>query len=465
MNRPNESIVDKHIHDLPSTLFVTDKEGNILISNEFTALTIGMPLEELIKANVQDLVKAGYYNHSITMEAIESKQRVTRIIKTSRGFNVQSTAIPIFNNVGDVQLVVTKSNQYKEKIHLDDEAYELLYSNDNKKEELPIEAEPGIIAESLAMKQILKVCSQIASYDTKVLISGESGTGKEVMAKYIHQKSDRQGPFVSINCAAIHPSLFEYELFGYEKGSFEGAIEAKKGIFEEANDGTLFLDEIAELPLDMQAKLLRVIENNEVRRVGGVRNITVNCRVISATNRDLWKMIKQGVFREDLYYRINVIPIQIPPLRNRKLDLVGLISCFITEFNQKYDKSYVLSAEDFQKMLWQDWPGNARELRNYIERLVVTEHAHMDQQSNEAVTDWFTIDHFIKSNMKNSWKLKDFTAVVEGRYIQHILDASNGNATEAAKRLEVDRSAVYRKLKKMDGIIHSKEQTDKRHTE
>jgi transcriptional regulator with PAS, ATPase and Fis domain len=445
---------DKHMNDLPSTLFVTDAEGNILISNEFTALTLGIPLEELVKSNVNDLVKAGYYTHSITMEAIQSKQKVSRIVNTNRGFSVRSTSIPILNKAGEIQLVVTTSIENKEKSPVF-EVNDLEYEQYGKKEEeTGIGKEKGIIAESLAMKQIVKVCNQIAYYDTKVLIYGESGTGKEVIAKYIHQKGDhRNGPFVTINCAAIPPSLFEYELFGYEKGAFAGAEEEKIGLIEAANDGVLFLDEIAEMPLNLQAKLLRVIENNEVKRVGGIRNIPINSRIITATNRDLWAMVKKGLFREDLYYRINVIPIHIPPLRNRKLDLVGLISFFIAEFNIKYAKDFVLSAEEFQKMLWQDWPGNARELRNYLERLVITEHVYMKQHLERNVTDWFTIDYFIQSNLEKLSKLKDFSAIAEGRYIKQVLESCHGNGTEAAKKLGVDRSVIYRKLKKMEQVL------------
>lgn len=452
--KSNKLSADKHMNDLPSTLFVTDAEGNILISNEFTALTLGIPLDELIKSNVNDLVKAGYYSHSITMEAIQSKQKVSRIVNTNRGFSVRSTSIPILNKASEIQLVVTTSIENKEKspvFEVNDLEYEQFVKNEETTE---IGKDKGLVAESIAMKQIVKVCNQIASYDTKVLIYGESGTGKEVIAKYIHQKGDhRKGPFVTINCAAIPPSLFEYELFGYEKGAFAGAEEEKIGLIEAANDGVLFLDEIAEMPLNFQAKLLRVIENNEVKRVGGIRNISINCRIITATNRDLWTMVKKGLFREDLYYRINVIPIHIPPLRNRKLDLVGLISYFIAEFNNKYGKDFVLSAEEFQKMLWQDWPGNARELRNYLERLVITEHVYMKQHLEGNVTDWFTIDYFIQSNLEKLSKLKDFTAIVEGRYIKQVLESCHGNGTEAAKKLGVDRSVIYRKLKKMEQVL------------
>jgi transcriptional regulator with PAS, ATPase and Fis domain len=438
------------ISDLPSTLFVTDALGNILVSNEFTALTLGMTLDELLKANVQDLVKAGYYNRSITMEAIETKQKVTRTIDTTRGFHIKSTAFPILQKDGDIQLVVTTSNEFNEKLPI----YEMNSSSKSNKSSERNYNHSGIVAESLAMKQIMKVCNQIASYDSKVLIEGESGTGKEVIARYIQRKSDRaKKPFVTINCAAIPPALFEQELFGYEKGAFVGAVAEKIGLIESANDGFLFLDEIAEMPLEMQAKLLRVIDNQEVRRVGGIENIRINCRIITATNRDLWKLVKKGKFREDLYYRINVIPIHIPPLRTRKLDLTGLISHFLAEFNHKYQKNLALSAEEFQKMLKHDWPGNARELRNYLERLVVTEQDRTNQLPEEQVGDWFAIDYFIKNNIGKLCTLKDFTSIAEGRYIKQVLETCNGNGTEAAKKLGIDRSVIYRKLKKMDNVL------------
>ncbi|WP_160724515.1 sigma-54 interaction domain-containing protein [Bacillus sp. USDA818B3_A] len=455
IDKSKSNLKVQDINDLPSTLFVTDGKGNILISNEFTALTLGISLDELLKMNVQDLVKAGYYKRSITMEAIETKQRVSRTVDTNRGFHIKSTSIPILQKDGEVQLVVTTSNEYNGKFPMFNVDPNIVnIKNKSKEDKIDKGSEIDFVAESLAMKQIVKVCNQIASYDSKVLIYGESGTGKEVIARYLHRKSDRVlGPFVTINCAAIPPALFEQELFGYEKGAFAGASEEKQGIIEMANDGILFLDEIAEMPLEMQAKLLRVIDNNEVRRVGGVRNVQINCRIIAATNRDIWKMVKKGLFREDLYYRINVIPIHIPPLRNRKLDVVGLISFFLAEFNEKYREKLVLGADEFQKMLKSDWPGNARELRNYVERLVVTEQQNIKHSSEDMVTDWFAIDHFIKSNMDKQSTLKDFTSIVEGRYIKHVLEKFNGNATEAAKKLGIDRSVIYRKLKKMESVL------------
>ncbi|WP_454191371.1 sigma-54 interaction domain-containing protein [Paenibacillus sp. Marseille-Q7038] len=435
----------------PSTLFVTDRFGNILISNEFTALTIGMPLEEILRSNVMDLVSAGYYDYSITMEAIRTKKRVTRKINTNRGFRILSTSIPILEPDGEIQLVVTTSNKCSiEESNIEAEETE----PSNKELDVHIDP-PDIVAESIAMKQIIKVCDQIAPYDSKILITGESGTGKEVIANYIHQKSNRsKGPFVTLNCAAIPSSLFEYEMFGYEEGVHDSSSKRKVGLIETAHQGILFLDELSEMPLDMQTKLLRVIETNELRRVGGIENIKVDCRFIAATNCDLWKLVKQGKFRQDLFYRINVIPIHIPPLRDRKLDIVGLLSRFIDEFNQKYNKHFLLSANEFQHMLSLSWPGNVRELRNYVERLVIINNLSL-KSKNEVVTDWFALDYFINNNQSQFNSLKDFTTITEGRFIEKVLDSCQSNISEAAQKLGVHRSVIYRKLKKMDEILEN----------
>ncbi|GAA5417091.1 anaerobic nitric oxide reductase transcription regulator NorR [Paraliobacillus ryukyuensis] len=447
---PANPTIQENIHDMPSALFVTDAKGNILISNEFTALTVGMRLDELITHNVEDLVRLGYYDDSITMEAIKTKKRVCRTVHTNKGFSVLSTATPLMYENGEVRLVITTSFDYKEKFSKNN----LNHHNSDRNQDV-IDTENGeIVTESLAMKNIINVCNQIALFDSKVFIYGESGTGKEVIARYIHKKSNRKdGPFISINCASISPSLFELELFGYEKGSFVGATDNKMGVIEAANDGILFLDEISEIPLDMQAKLLHVMESSELRRIGGVKSLPINCRIIAASNRDLWNMVRKGMFREDLFYRINVIPIHIPPLRSRRSDLVGLISTFIEELNNKYNKNFVLRAEDFQQIINHNWPGNVRELKNYIERLVVTGQTDTVQYNDEIGTDWFAFDYFIKKNQGHFSTLKDFTAITEGRYIKQVLAACNDNATEAANQLGVHRSVIYRKLNRMKEIL------------
>ncbi len=230
----------------------------------------------------------------------------------------------------------------------------------------------GIIGVSESVRNLIEVIRKVASTDSTVLITGESGTGKSLIAKAIHFLSDRRDrPFVTINCAAIPETLLEAELFGYEKGAFTGATSSRKGKFELANGGTVFLDEIGDMPLYLQAKILRVIQEKEIERLGGEKVIKVDVRIIAATNRDLESLVKEGKFREDLYYRLNVIPIHVPPLRERKEDIPLLVEHFLEKFNEKYGKKVRIAPEAMEPLMEYDWPGNVRELENTVERLVV----------------------------------------------------------------------------------------------
>jgi len=231
---------------------------------------------------------------------------------------------------------------------------------------------PNIIGKSKSMQEIFKIVRQIADSKSTVLIMGESGTGKELISRAIHYNSNRKNyPFITINCAAIPDTLIESELFGHERGAFTNAIEKKLGRFEIANQGTLFLDEIAELSLATQAKILRFLEEKSFYRVGGSKNIKVDVRLICATNKDLKQMIKNGSFREDLFYRINVVPIFIPPLRERKEDIPLLVDHFIKKFNKENNKNIKgISQEALEVMMNYEWPGNVRELENLIERII-----------------------------------------------------------------------------------------------
>ncbi|MGD9852943.1 MAG: sigma-54-dependent transcriptional regulator [Nitrospirales bacterium] len=238
-----------------------------------------------------------------------------------------------------------------------------------------------MIGESEAMSRIHKVIAMVAKNDVTILIGGESGTGKELVARGIHQKSRRaHGPFIPMNCGALPESLFESELFGYEKGAFSGAVGTKPGRFELADEGTLFLDEIGELPLKAQVDFLRVLETGEFRRLGGKSLITVNARIIAATNRNLAHLVENGQFREDLYYRINVVPIHLPPLRERREDIPVLIDYFLKEFARRHQiQLKTLSLSSLRFLIQYQWPGNIRQLRNVIERLVVTVKEHSVQ--------------------------------------------------------------------------------------
>ncbi len=272
-------------------------------------------------------------------------------------------------NLEELKIIVDKAlADYKlvREVELLKERVKFLSTQDLKKSE-------EIVAESEEMKKIITLVNKIAGTDAPVLLTGESGTGKEVIARLIHKLSlHRDGPFLQINCAAIPETLLEAELFGYEKGAFTGAVQAKPGLFELADRGTLFLDEIGEMPLNLQAKLLTVLQDKTFRRLGSLKELKVNVRLIAATNQNLEKMVEEGRFREDLFWRLNVIRINLPPLRERKADIIPLAELFIKKFNQKYRKEIKgLTQEAVSALLRHNFPGNVRELENRIERGII----------------------------------------------------------------------------------------------
>jgi len=311
----------------------------------------------------------------------------------------------------------------------------------------------GIIGSSEPMSKIYDTIKRVAATTTTVLISGETGTGKELIAYAIHRNSPRRGnPFVKINCAAIAENLIESELFGYEKGAFTGAVSTKPGRFELADKGTLFLDEVGEIPRDMQVKLLRVIQDHEFERVGGLRTIRVDVRLIAATNRNLLQDVKDGRFREDLYYRLNVFPTHIPPLRERREDILPLTDYFIEKFNDKLERE-VKSIDSRVKdvLVSYDWPGNIRELENFIERIVLM--AVGDTITLEDIPpEWKSAAEAIslsqKAGQKRPFKdfLKGHMEEVEKQSIIQCLEEVGGNVTKAAQRLGLSRNGLYLKM-------------------
>jgi putative PEP-CTERM system response regulator len=316
----------------------------------------------------------------------------------------------------------------------------------------------NIIGKSKVMKEIFKIVRQIADSKSTVLIMGESGTGKELISRAIHYKSNRKDyPFVTINCAAIPETLIESELFGHEKGAFTNAIEKKLGRFETAHQGTLFLDEIGELSLSTQAKILRFLEEKEFNRVGGSKTIKVDVRLIAATNKDLNQLLKKEVFREDLYYRINVVPIVIPPLRERREDVPLLLDHFIKYFNFENNKNVKgFSGEAFEMMMNYEWPGNVRELENLIERVIALTHNEYIQ-ANELP---FTLMNISKINeLKESilnGKLSFLKAEEEFErgIIMDALRRTNYIQSHAAEILGISRRILKYKMDKL-GIIQN----------
>uniref|UniRef100_A0A7V4N534 Sigma-54-dependent Fis family transcriptional regulator n=1 Tax=Thermodesulfobacterium geofontis TaxID=1295609 RepID=A0A7V4N534_9BACT len=314
------------------------------------------------------------------------------------------------------------------------------------------------------MKRIYELAKKVAPSSSTILILGESGTGKEVLAKYIHFCSKRKGPFVPINCAAIPEELLEAELFGYEKGAFTGAIKSKPGKFELANQGTIFLDEIGDLSPKLQAKLLRVIQEKQVERLGGDKAIKIEVRIIAATNKDLEKEVKEGRFREDLFFRLNVIPLTLPPLRERKEDIPLLVKFFLKRLCEREGiEEKTITPSALEKLINYHWPGNIRELENLIERLVILSENNIIGVKDLSISS-LDLKFPIREGLiekKETWvkytlpeiseegiELNKLLREIEIYYLKKALEISKGTKTKAAKLLGLNRTTFIEKLKK-----------------
>ncbi|MFL9845121.1 sigma-54-dependent transcriptional regulator [Flavobacterium rhizosphaerae] len=304
----------------------------------------------------------------------------------------------------------------------------------------------NIIGESTKLREAIHLAQKVASVDTTVLLSGETGTGKEVFANAIHQSGNRKDKsFVAVNCAAFSHNLLESEMFGHKAGAFTGAVKDKKGLFEEADKGTIFLDEIGEMPLDLQAKLLRVIENGECIKVGDSKVTKVDVRIIAATNRDLLKEIEAGHFREDLYYRLSIFTIKLPSLRERVSDIELLAYNFLKNFNLKINKRITGISKEFLQMLkLHNWPGNIRELKNIMERSIILENDTILSADNLP----YELQQLSHGQAQEGQKtLSAFSlASAEKIHIQKVFNYTNGNKTETARLLNIALTTLYRKL-------------------
>lgn len=444
------SDIQRIVDEQTNSISIMDNEGNVLMT--FVAVEVGNFVGLNIKDDMQSI-----YQWSPCLKVLETKKGVLGTVESKYGSGDQLVAAtPVFDEKGEIALVIDVAvdknliNRYLDSVKPEHPvnarfktSLEYLSTHDTFAH-VPV-------AESPIMKKIISMCDTIAKTDSPVMLTGESGTGKEVLARYIHRHSHRANEaFIPVNCAAIPHELLEAEFFGYEKGAFTGANpKGKPGLFEMADNGTLFLDEIADLPLSMQSKLLRVLESGEIKHVGGTTIKHTNVRLISATNKDLKEMISAKLFRADVYYRLSVIPIKIPALRERPEDILALSKKFLMGINAKYGFNKTFARETIEAFYEYDWPGNVRELRNVVERLAITSsgdelHFQLSLAGND---DNLVEPPKYSPDVASRESLKCFMDRVEAEYIETVLAESDGRVSEAAKRLGIHRTLLYRKIR------------------
>ena len=429
-------------------LTLLDANGVMMrVNHAYEGLT-GIKGEEVIGKNMRDLISQGYYDQSVALKVIEKRERVTinQVIKGNRVILVTGT--PVFDGEGNLDSVVVNNRDITELADLRSEITKSREENRRFRSEIThlrsLQLGTGnIIFRSLSMERAIETAQTVANVDSTVLITGESGTGKELIAKLIHGAGKGvDKPFIKINCAAVPENLLESELFGYEQGAFTGAKkEGKPGLFELAHNGTLFLDEIGDMPLVLQAKILRVLQEKEVMRVGGVKPISINVRIIAATHRDLAKMLDEGKFRADLYYRLMVVPIHLPPLRERKDDIPILIHYFRDKYNKKFNFTKSITGQAIDHMVAYQWRGNVRELENVVERMIVT------SRQDELTTDHLPEHILTRTIIDKKSKLKAAVEQTEAFLLAEAYKECH-SWDDVGKRLGIDRATTYRKAGK-----------------
>ncbi|WP_312469095.1 sigma 54-interacting transcriptional regulator [Neobacillus sp.] len=415
-----------------------------------------MDLKELIGKNILKLEDQGLFTPSVTRLVLEKRKKVSVVQETRSGRKILAVGNPVFNEKNELDRIIIASRDITETTRLKSELQEMRKISEQYKKELDDFKSKDRFLKKLIycspkMEKIMNQVKKIADFSSTVLLHGESGVGKEVIAQAIHQLGKRSHkPFLKLNCGAIPENLLESELFGYAKGAFTGADKnGKIGYFKQADGGILFLDEIGELPSHLQVKLLRVLQEQEVIPVGSTTAFRINVQIIAATNKRLEKMVEEGKFREDLYYRLHVIPIHIPPLRERTEDISLLAFHFLQQLNEKYDRNYHLTPDAVNVLEFYSWPGNVRELQNIIERLVVTaDHSAIDA---EFVSQFLSLGYEHKKMKPVITRVIPLQDAIDHVEEQLILMAMNQykTTTKAAKALGISQSSVSRKYQKI----------------
>ncbi len=451
------NLMDNMIEHIDEIVVIFDKDGFIRKMNSISDQILPFKRKCIVGKNIKELVDDNIVDDPIILEMIKSKEKVFRNVVYPQGKVILYTAIPRFNSKGEFLGGVLTGRDVSRILNLLKNSEEVKYSD--------IE----YISESKCMDRIKDIISTISDSDVSVLILGESGTGKEIIARSVWKQSCRRNKrFVAINCASISQDLVESELFGYEPGAFTGARkDGKKGLLEYADGGTIFLDEIGELSLETQKKLLRVIQEKSIIRIGGVEPIDIDVRFISATNKTIKEIKDPNIFRQDLYYRLSVIPLWIPPLRQRKEDILPITDFYIGKFNEKYGRKISLTPSAREVIVNNDWPGNIRELKNTMERLVIlSSDEKIDREEIEKIIGIEYLEALpsreekkeeIEDEEMSTIEVNDIISIDEAhRIVEQAIVAmavkKYGNVTQASKMIGINPSTVYRKIK--SGYIH-----------
>ncbi|MCX6826873.1 MAG: sigma 54-interacting transcriptional regulator, partial [candidate division Zixibacteria bacterium] len=451
LNKELDAIIDSSFDGL----YITDGNGLTLRLNRAYERITGMNASEFIGKNVLEIEGEGIVSESVTALVLKRNEPVTISQEMRTGKITLSTGNPVYDELGNIFRVVcnvrdiTELNVLKEKLEKV-ESLSQHYENQLRTLRLQYAGSSKIVSNSIIMKDLLATVIRLSQFDSTILVTGESGTGKELIAETIHNNSNRKdGSYIKVNCGAIPENLLESELFGYEYGAFTGAKkEGKLGYFQLATGGTIFLDEIGDLSLNLQVKLLRVLQNKEITKVGGTKSIPVDVRIVTGTNRSLLEMIEQKLFREDLYYRLNVVPVHVPPLRQRKDDIPSLVTHFVELFNRKHKLNKSISPEVVELFLVYDWPGNVRELENLIERMMVI--STKDVITRDDLPSYLgeaMLDHQTEIYVGGIIPLQAAVENVEKQILEKAY-AQYKTTRQIAKQLEVAASTIVRKAAK-----------------
>ncbi len=432
-------------------LYVTDGNANTIRVNHSYERITGLQRDQLIGRNMNDLVRERIFDHSVTLEVVKKRGQVTIMQQIKGDKQVMVTGTPIFDDAGEITFVVTnvrditELNDLRHKLETSERItsryFQALKEHDGIEHALQ-----DMVIKSRRMMQVVRQATKVADTETSILLLGESGVGKSMLARLIHQMSRRKDrPFVKINCGTIPSSLMESELFGYEKGAFTGAVTGgKAGLIEAGHSGTVFLDEIAEIRPDLQVKLLEIIEEKTFTRVGGNRSQKADVRILAATNRDLQAMMRQGEFRQDLYYRLNVIPIAIPPLRERPEDIPALALNVLETYNRAHQTAKRVEPKVIDALNRYDFPGNVRELIHIMERMILLSEGNLvtlEDLPEEVKTPTCRLPDWHSEGLT----LKESVQALEVQMIRQALEET-ATLAEAAARLDIHPTTLWRKM-------------------